>query len=313
MAGAAAAGQLRTGHRDAADRWGFRKEGRDLLRAVAGGAIVGLPLLYTMEMWWSGITLSSWHLLAALAGIVGVNFLFSLLSGFRESYSFTDALSEAVTSVGIGIVFSTLVLALIGSLNFDMAPIEWIGKILLEAVAVSVGVSFANAQVLGKSRSGEASGGGAQGSGAQGGASQAETQGSPEQRQLRQDLRDVGATLAGATVFAMNVAPTEEIVMIAVRLEPWQQLVMLASLPVLAYIILFASGFEQQKTHVPGPLQHPWAETAMIVAMSLGVSFALLVLFGFPGSLSHASTAVATTITLGLPATIGGAAGRLIV
>jgi hypothetical protein len=35
---------------------GWRQEGRDLMAAVAGGAIVGMPLLYTMEMWYHGMT-----------------------------------------------------------------------------------------------------------------------------------------------------------------------------------------------------------------------------------------------------------------
>ena len=38
----------------AADRWGLKKEVRDLMVAVTGGAIVGMPLLYTMEMWLHG-------------------------------------------------------------------------------------------------------------------------------------------------------------------------------------------------------------------------------------------------------------------
>jgi uncharacterized membrane protein len=93
-------------------------------------SIVGLPLLYTMEMWWHGETLSSWHLLVLLGSILVLNFLFDLVSGFREEYSVSGAISEAISSLGIGIVFSAVVLWLIGELHISTGPVEWAGKIL---------------------------------------------------------------------------------------------------------------------------------------------------------------------------------------
>ena len=77
------------------DRYGWREEGKDLLRAVAAGSIVGMPLLYTMEMWWHGMTLSAAHLLILLIATLVLNFCFSLFSGFRREYSFTAAAGSA--------------------------------------------------------------------------------------------------------------------------------------------------------------------------------------------------------------------------
>ena len=57
------------------------------MAAVAGGAIVGMPLLYTMEMWFHGMTLSEIHLLILLGVILIMNFGFSLVSGFRHDQS----------------------------------------------------------------------------------------------------------------------------------------------------------------------------------------------------------------------------------
>jgi hypothetical protein len=56
----------------AADRWGVRRELRDLLVAVTGGAIVGMPLLYTMEMWLHRLLLGPGQQLALLSGILQV-------------------------------------------------------------------------------------------------------------------------------------------------------------------------------------------------------------------------------------------------
>jgi uncharacterized membrane protein len=64
---------------------------------------------------------------------------------------------------------------------------------------------------------------------------------------------------------------------------------------------------------VKGILQHPVAETVLTGALSLGVAFVLLWLLGQREAMSHPATAVATVVTLGLPAVVGGAAGRLIV
>jgi len=279
------------------------------MRGVAGGAIVGMPLLYTMEVWWHGMTLSEWHLLALLGTILFTNLLFSLLSGFRESYSLQDALLEAVTSVGIGIVFSTIVLWLIGELSYDVAPAEIAGKVLIEAMVVSVGVSFANSQLSGKSRTGNDKGG----NGEAGEEKQPDgTQDDPERLQLKEDLVDIAATLAGSTVFALNIAPTEEVLMIASRLSPWQQLALLGASLLLCYIILFASGLDESPVHVGSVFQHPLAETVMACALSLIVAAGLLALLGQREVMSNPATAVAAVVTLGLPAIVGGAAGRII-
>jgi putative integral membrane protein (TIGR02587 family) len=279
-----------------------------------------MPLLYTMEMWWHGMTLGEWHLLILLGVMLLINFLFSLVSGFRQEYSVTQALSESITAVGIGIVFSFVVLSLIGELSWDAAPVEIVAKILLEALIVSVGVSFANAQVLGRSRTGDND----QDKRGQNSCDRelsaerqpdehSEEKADPERLQLRADLKDAGATLAGATVFALNIAPTEEVLMIATRLGPWQQMSMLGGGVLLCYIILFASGFEDHQVYVESIFQNPLAETIMTSALSLVVSFALLFLFGQREVMSYPTTAIAATISLGLPAIVGGAAGRLIV
>jgi putative integral membrane protein (TIGR02587 family) len=282
------------------DQAGWKQEFRDLMRAIAGGSIVGMPLLYTMEMWWHGATFSPWHLLGLLGCILGLNFVFDLLSGFRDEYSVSSAISEAISSVGIGVVFSTLVLWLIGELEATMSALEWIGKILAEALVVSIGVSFANSQFDKSSRTGDD------------GKNADAARSDPERAQLRADLRDAASTIAGATVFAMNVAPTEEIIMIASRISPWQQLAILGFSLLLCYIILFASGFEEQEVYVESFSQKPWAEVLVGCALSLMVAAALLMLLGQREITSDLSLFVAATITLGLPAIVGGAAGRIV-
>jgi putative integral membrane protein (TIGR02587 family) len=292
------------------DPAGWREEGKALLRAVAGGAIVGMPLLFTMEMWSHGLMFNEWHLLGILAASLCVNFLFSLVSGFRREYSVPEAVSESLSAVAIGLVFSTAILWIIGELGHDQAPIEAIGKVVIEAAVVSLGVSFANSQVVGRSRTAENEVEGAGGKGAEASSDKDED---PERRQLKADLADAGATIAGSVVFALNIAPTDEVIVIASHVGPWQQLGMLAASMLLCYVILYASGFEKHQVHVEGLLQKPPVEALMATALSLAVAAALLVLLGNRELLADPSILIAGIITLGMPAVIGGAAGRLIV
>jgi len=297
-----------------ADPYGWRKERRDLLAGVAGGALVGMPLLYTMEMWFGASTMSPWHQLVVLIATLTINFAFCVVSGFRPDKGLWESAMEATTAVGIGVVFAFVVLVLIGEIEPGFSFDEIIGKLLIEAAAVSLGVSFADKHLRGKSRTGEddtGAGGGGDSSAASP-AAKPEQANDPDALQIREDLRDITATLIGSVLFTLNIAPTEEIIFIAARLNAWQLLALLGATIVLCYVILYASGFEDQPVHVKGLAQSGWAETTMAVGTSLLVAAALLWLIGRPEATSSAAALVSSTVTLGLPAVVGGAAGRLV-
>jgi putative integral membrane protein (TIGR02587 family) len=286
-----------------ADDWGWRREGRDLLVAVTGGAIVGMPLLYTMEMWEHGMLLGPTQQLGLLAGTLLVNFLFSVVSGFRHEFGAASAVLESVTAVGIALIFSTLVLLLIGEIGLGDNLDELVGKVLFQTAAVSLGVSVADSHVRGKRRDGSE-----------------EERDAPREKpsreqlerlQLRQDIRDVSVTLTGAVLFSVNIGPTEEVVVIAGRLMPWQLLVLALASLALCYVILYASGIKDHPVHVPSLVQSPPAETMVMYALSLLVSGVLLWGFGEPESVGSLDSWIAASIVLGLPTAVGGAAGRL--
>lgn len=285
------------------DRYGWRREGRDLLRGVAAGAITGVPLLYTMEMWWHGMTVSEWHLLALLGINLALNFAFCLFSGFREKYSVGEAADEAVTAVAIALLFSLGVLWLIHEVTFDAAWTDVAGRVLIQAVPVSLGISFANNKVRNKSRAG----------GDQKGPDVGRmSRGERRRRQSREDLSNVGVTVSGALVFAFNLAPTQEVILIAQRMPSWQCLVLMAVSLGLCYLILFAAGFRPRTVYVDSIFQHPASETVMAYAISLGASLGLLYMVGAPEALAATSTAAKSVVVLGLPAVVGASAGRLI-
>jgi putative integral membrane protein (TIGR02587 family) len=290
------------------DPHGWRREGKDLVRGIAAGSIIGMPLLFTMEMWWHGMVVSEGHLFVLLTVMLGANFGFCLFSGFRDSYSVREAASEAVTSTALGLVFAFVVLCLIREITFDLAPAEALGKMIIEAVPVSLGISFANVQIRD-----QAARGGEEDGGAGDGGAREEDPDALENRQLRQDLQDLAVTVTGAVVFAFNVAPTEEVLQIAARLPAWQHVVVMLVSGSLCYLILYASDFKQHQVHVGSVFQSPLAETVTVYAVALVVSALLLLLVGVPETTSSVAIAVKSVVTLGLLASVGASAGRLVV
>lgn len=268
-----------------------------------------MPLLFTMEMWWHGMVVSEEHLFGLLVVMLCANFGFCLFSGFRDSYSVRDAASEAVTSTALGLVFAFAVLCLIREITFDLAPAEALGKMIIEAVPVSLGISFANVQIRDQTARGEEDEEDAPGVDDEA----TEDVAVLEDRQLRQDLQDLTVTVIGAVVFAFNVAPTEEVAQIAARLPAWQHLLTMIVSGSLCYLILYASDFKQHEVHVASLFQSPLAETVMVYAVALVVSAILLVLVGVPETTSSLPIAVKSIVTLGLLAAVGASAGRLVV
>ncbi|MGI8651343.1 MAG: DUF2391 family protein, partial [Geodermatophilaceae bacterium] len=121
------------------------------------------------------------------------------------------------------------------------------------------------------------------------------------------------STLIGALFVAFNIAPTEEIPRLAAASSPPALLAVMAASLLISYGIVFQAGFgDQAKRRAQrGILQHPITETAGAYVVALIASVAMLLFFRnlqpgdpWPMLLDH-------VVLLGLPAAVGGAAGRL--
>jgi putative integral membrane protein (TIGR02587 family) len=291
------------------DASGWRQEGRDLLRGTAGGLIFGAPLLYTMEVWERGQSLSPKQTIIVLFVILLFNGAFSLFSGLREenddNHSPLHALSDAISAFGLALVLSFVIMMLIGRVTVSNLTTTGMGMVLIEALVVSVGITFTNIRF-----GGDEGRDGAEEEIEDGGLA---TLGNAT-KQVKADMLEAAATMGGAFVFSMNVAPTEEILKIALGLSAFQQLLLITSEIFICYLILYASNLGRLEVHIKGsPFQSPIAETVMTVGAALLISICLLLLFGFPGTLASPAVFLSCVVTLSLPAVIGGAAGRLAV
>ena len=118
--------------------------------------------------------------------------------------------------------------------------------------------------------------------------------------------------VCGAALFAANVAPTEEIVLIAVE-SSWTRLFALACASLLlGSLILHYSEFRGAQEFVRrGSTGAVVLGTVITYAVALFASALILWFFGRFDDVSL-YTALAQTVVLGVPATLGASAGRLL-
>ncbi|MGN6696362.1 MAG: TIGR02587 family membrane protein [Aquihabitans sp.] len=278
---------------------GWGDELVEIVRAVSGGLLFGVPLLFTMEVWWTGSHTTAIQMFFVLAMLFVPLLALNSTEGFRTSRDvrLRDAAADSVESMAIGIVVTTLVLVLLREVTVESPLGIALGKVLYEAVPFCLGIGVARHFLHGGRDGGDGDGG--------------EGGGTDDATALHADLADLGATTIGATFIALSIAPTDEVPMIASAMAPtWQLLVIAASL-LISYAIVFVAGFAGQEGRhgQQGPLQHPLTETIVCYLVALLVSAFLLWLF--QRGQRPAADLLTRVIVLGLPATVGGAAGRL--
>ncbi len=282
----------------------WRTELDDLLRGTAGAFLFGAPFLYTMEVWWKGNFTTPPRMALLLALAYGALILLDLQGGFRakQSRTWLRVFTDSLEALAIALLTATISLVLIGVVTLDTGLETTMGRIITEALPFSIGVGIANHVLLNREQGNAAP------------ASEAD----PSAHQWhdhawRGTLADAGATALGAVIIASSIAPTDEIPMIASSLgSAWLLLIIGWSL-VISYIIVFEANFgaQQVRRSHPGFFQSPISETLASYLVSLTVSLLMLWLFQLLRVGDPLSQWISYTIVLGLPATIGGAAGRL--
>ena len=271
----------------------------DVLARAAGGAMLfGMPLLFTMEMWWIGEHLSRFHLTGFLAITFLLNVALAHLSGFRrKTETFTGDVAQAIEAMAVGIVVSLATLATLGRIHGDLPLESVLGMVAVQAIPLSLGAMVANLVFSPDSDRVHGEDGG--------------KLGTPR----TEFLSDVGATFAGAIFVGFALAPTAEIPMLAAGLDSWNLVGMVVFSLVAGYLIVFASGFDpsHHRTHRDGLFQGPFSETVLASVVSMIAAFAMLVGFGQLSLDDPPSIIVTKLLVLAVPASIGGAAGRVVV
>lgn len=265
---------------------------RGYSRGVLGALLVSVPLLATMEMWWMGFLIPPFRLLIFLAANFALLVVLEYFSGFQKGHvRLWEEVQDAVDAYGIGLLVAAVVLFLFGVIGPGMSFREVAGKIIVEAIPLSIGASIA-ISVFG------------------------ERDASRERRKRRAGFW--GSQLigvAGAAYFGFNVAPTEEPVMIGLGLDWWQALLLIVAGLSLTQAIVYSVGFAGSHRLPPGLVGWGALLRSGVVsyALTLLVTLFLLWMFGRIDANTAAIPALYMTVTLGFINSLGAAAAKLII
>ncbi len=280
----------------------------DLIRGTSGGFLFSIPLIYTMEVWWVGSFITPPRMFMALVTTFIAVFLLNRTAGFRrvEGIRLSDVAIETTEALALGIVCTALMLVLIRRITLQTPPDEIVGKTIFEAVTFAIGSSLAN-QFLSSGRS--------ENQDKQHQSQQDDKHYGSGKQSINATFADVGATMIGTIFIASNIAPTREVPTIAAALTPPWLLALITFSLVVSYGIVFEAGFgdQQKRQQQQGIFQQPLSETVASYLVSLVITAFMLWFFKQLTLDDPWQLWLTHTLVLGLPATIGGAAGRLAV
>lgn len=276
----------------------WQTEFSDLMRGIAGAFLFGAPFLYTMEVWWKGNFTSPPRMMLILGMAYLALVLLNIKGGFRaeQPRTRTQILTQSAEGLAIALFTATLSLTLLDILHVETGLDAIMGRLITLSLPFSIGVGIANNLLL-RTDDDEAE--------------------PTNQRDhpWRSTLSDAGAALLGAIVVGSSIAPTDEIPMISSSLEPTRLLLIMASSLLLSYIIVFEANFgaQRQRRAQSGLFQSPISETVAAYLIALVAATLMLWLFQVIRVGDPINQWASYIIVLGLPCTIGGAAGRLAV
>ena len=268
-----------------------RQYGLDLARAFGGALIFAFPLLMTMEMWWLGSTITPLRLGVFLALSLPLLFGLSYYAGFRKTHGVVDDALDAFAALAVGTITAGVLLMLFGVLRPNDPVSDVMGKLVIQAVPAAIGALLARRQL------------------AEGGDPGSD---GPDETNTRDTYTSELFLMAvGALFVALNVAPTEEMILIGYKMSAWHAVALLALSLGLLHAIVYSLGFAGQHPH-----ERPWLAFAHFTVP--GYALAMLVALYAQWTFGHAdgqsvSQLAMTTVVLAFPGALGAGAARLLV
>lgn len=251
-------------------------------RAIGGALLFAMPLLMTMEVWRLASSVDRYRLAVLTLATVGLVIGLARSFGSRENSGWGASLVDAGVAFAAAAVAAGAVLTALHVLDWIPGWREAASVLALEMLPAAIGASYARSQ-LGEASSGSTVSGYG---------------------------HELFLMVAGAVVFASNVAPTEEIVLLAARMTPWHTVAVVLLSLVLLHAFVYEVGFGGQEQK-DGPVRA--FMTFSIVGYALAVGVSAFVLWTL-GRFAHTGLpmVVAESVVLALPASVGAAAARLI-
>jgi putative integral membrane protein (TIGR02587 family) len=245
-------------------------------------------MLMTMEMWDLGVHMGRLRLALLLVLMLPLLVGLAFYLGFESATSLLDAVVDAFVAVAVAALLTAAILVVFGALDNEHTPREWIGRISLQSITASIGALLAQSQF---GRAGE----------------------DGKNRRQGGDFAEYFFMAAGALFLSSNVAPTEEVVLIAHMMTPWRSLALVLISLALMHAFVYAVDFKGQhaRAHHVSFLGEFVRFTVVGYLLAIVISAFMCWCFGrFDGM--YLAEMVRVSTVLGFPAAIGAAAARLV-
>lgn len=260
---------------------------RDLGRAAGGALIFSLPMMMTMELWALGFHLDRLRLLVLVLATLPLLVLLSRHIGFEHTQGWRSDIMDSLIALGVASVIAPALLLLMGVIDADTSLDAALGKLSVQMVPASIGALLAKSQFGADPSDGD---------------------------EMRESYRgELFLMVVGALFLGLNVAPTEEVLLISFQMSYLHALFLVLLSLLLMHGFVFSVGFAGGSEV---SADEPWWSgfirmTLPGFVLALAVSFCLLWLFAQTDGLSFDSVVMAAVV-LAFPCSIGAAAARLI-
>jgi putative integral membrane protein (TIGR02587 family) len=213
----------------------------------------------------------------------------SRYGGFRPTASIWDDLADSLVAIGVAALASTLVLWIFDVIKPGMPLREVAGNVALQTFSGSIGAMLAQNQL--GTRDGE------------------------EERERAEASYggEIFLMVIGALFLSLNVAPTEEMILIGIKMNVWQEIGLIVLSLMLMHAFVYALEF--QGTERPRPSEGFWSVFARYTMFGYAVVFlvSLYVLWTFGRTDGNSIEAIlGSAVVLSFPGAIGATAARLI-
>src|SRR5690606_6704801 len=281
----------------------IRESLAEYAQGVIGGLLFSFPLLYTMEIWYAGFMAQPYQLIVMMLATFLLLLGYNRFAGMHPGTSWKNVVIDSFEEMGIGLVMSFCILLMLNRIQLGENSLDEImGKVITEAMFVSIGVSIGTAQ-LGNSAKEE---------------QEEEDREPSEAEKAGIDRRSgkvalVVLALCGSIIVGGSVAPTEEVLLIAVEAKPYHILMIALASILLSLIVCYFSDFKGIDRPDDQPTLYEIVfETCLTYCTALIASaFVIWYFFGF--SDTGFWNILAQCIVLGLIASLGASAGRLLI
>ena len=115
----------------------------------------------------------------------------------------------------------------------------------------------------------------------------------------------------GALFLGLNIAPTDEVVVIARMMRPWHALALVALSLMLTHAFIYALEFRRSARRGPAPWRDFLGVSVVGYALCLAISVYALWTYGRLDGLAP-GPAITAIVVLAFPAAIGAASARMV-